>query len=632
MIHVNDLTQRIGGRVLLDHATVALPDGARVGLVGRNGTGKTTFFKVIAGDLSPDGGSVSVPRGLRLGRVAQEAPGGPDSLLDTVLAADAERTALLAEAETAADPDRIADIQIRLVDIDAYGAPSRAARILSGLGFAESEQGRPCSDFSGGWRMRVALAAVLFSEPDLLLLDEPTNHLDLEGTLWLQDYLANYPRTLLVISHDRDLLNASVDHILHLVDGKLTLWTGNYDGFERQRRERLVLDLKMKKKQDDERRHLQAFVDRFRAKASKATQAQSRLKRLAKLEPSTARIESSVQPFHIPDPPKRFAPPIIALDDVAVGYGERMILTRLSLTIADDDRIALLGANGNGKSTLAKLLAGRLCHASGSLRRPDKLRIGFFAQHQLDELHAAESPYQHVRERLPDATEAQVRARTAQIGFSADRADIPAKNLSGGEKARLTFGLAVFDAPHLLILDEPTNHLDIDSREALVQALSDFSGAVILISHDRHLLDTAADRLWLVEDGRAAPFDGDLDDYRRLVLQSRREARREAKTAANGAGRTAALAHEGRKKNGAARRAELAPLKKEVERHEREVARLQGEVANLDRRLGTAFSKSATLGNDLSKMRVEALRALRRAEEDWLHASSVYETGLAGAA
>ncbi len=622
MIHVNDLTQRIGGRVLLDRATVAIPEGARVGIVGRNGTGKTTFFRVLAGDLSPDGGSVFLPRGARLGRVAQEAPGGPQSLVETVLAADTERASLLAEAETATDPGRIADIQTRLADIDAYGAPSRAARILAGLGFSAEQQLRPCSDFSGGWRMRVALAAVLFSEPDLLLLDEPTNHLDLEGTLWLQDYLAKYPRSVLTISHDRDLLNSAVDHILHLDAGKLTLWRGNYDSFERQRREKLVLDLKLKRKQDDERRRLQAFVDRFRAKASKAVQAQSRLKRLAKMEPSTAAIEQAVQPFFIPAPQKQLAPPIVAMDEVAVGYDETPILRRLSLRISNDDRIALLGQNGNGKSTLAKLISGRLKPLSGSLRRWDKLGVGFFAQHQLEDLSPEDSPYRHVREKMPEATEAQVRARTAQIGFSADKADIPAKNLSGGEKARLAFGLAVFEGPHLLILDEPTNHLDIDSREALVQALADYPGAVILISHDRHLLDATADRLWLVADGTVKPFEGDLDEYQRLILAR-------DKTPAQTANGTAAPDRGEARRAAAARRSELAPLRRQIEGHEKRMASLEKEIARLDKELGNGAFNDPKKGAELAKRRAEAVRALAEAEEAWLAASAEYEESVA---
>jgi ATP-binding cassette subfamily F protein 3 len=622
MLHLDDITIRIAGRPLIEHATVALPEGARVGLVGRNGSGKTTLFNAIAGDSQPDDGAIGLPRGMRLGRVAQEAPSGPESLLDTVLAADTERAGLLAEAEHARDPHRIGEIQARLVDIDAHSAPARAARILAGLGFDAAAQQQPCASFSGGWRMRVALAAVLFSEPDLLLLDEPTNHLDLEGTLWLEDYLARYPRTVLVISHDRDLLDGAVDHILHLTERKLTLYRGNYTAFDRRRRERLVLDLKLKKKQDDERERLAAFVARFRAKATKARQAQSRLKRLEKMEPIAVSIEGAVQSFDIPAAAKALAPPLFVLDEAAVGYGERLVLDHLTLAIAPDDRIGLLGANGNGKTTLARLLAGSLPLAKGEMRRSDRLVAGYFAQHQLDLLVEAETPYQHVRHRLPDAAEAAVRARTARIGFSAERADVAVRHLSGGEKARLAFGLAVFDGPHLLILDEPTNHLDIDSRVALVEALNEFPGAVILVSHDRHLLEASADRLWLVANGTVSPFDGDLDDYRRLVLAS---------DAAAGTASARRAQRSEERRAAADRRAALAPLKARIKAAEERMARIERDIATLDAELARpeAFANNPARGAALAKRRAEAIRTLQAAEEDWLAASSAYEEAAA---
>ena len=523
MLHVTNLSVRIAGRLLIDAATVAIQDGLHVGLVGRNGAGKTTLLRVIGRDLAPESGGVAVPRGTRIGQVAQEAPEGPESLIDFVLSADRERAALLAEAEAVADAARhtdaarLGEIHARLNDIDAHAAPARAASILSGLGFDEAAQQRPLSLFSGGWRMRVALAAVLFAEPDLLLLDEPTNYLDLEGALWLEGYLASYPGTTLVVSHDRDILNRAVSAILHLDRGKLTLYRGGYDSFERQRREALTLQARHRKKQEEERKRIQAFVDRFRAKATKARQAQSRLKMLERMEPVAAVIESDVRPFAFPAPAKPLSPPILRLDGVTVGYAEP-VLKRLTLRIDDDDRIGLLGANGNGKSTFAKLLSGRLSPMSGDIWRARGLEVAYFAQHQLDELEPTSSPYAHVRTLMPEAGEAQVRSRTAQLGFGPDKADTPVRNLSGGEKARLLLGLATFRGPHLLILDEPTNHLDIDSREALVEALNDYPGAVILISHDRHLIEACADRLWLVANGTVKPFDGDLDDYRRTLL------------------------------------------------------------------------------------------------------------------
>ncbi len=614
MLQVNDLTLRIAGRTLLDNASAMIPEGARVGIVGRNGTGKTTFFKAIAGDIGPDDGTLKLPKAARFGRVAQEAPSGPDSLLDRVLAADTERTALLAEAETATDPGRIADIQIRLVDIDAHSAPSRAARILAGLGFDADAQQRPCASFSGGWRMRVALAAVLFSEPDLLLLDEPTNHLDLEGTLWLQDYLARYPRTVLVISHDRDLLDASVDHILHLDGGKLVLYRGNFTSFDRQRREKLALDLKHKKKQDDERARLEAFVARFKAKASKAKQAQSRVKRLEKMETISISIENNVPPFQIPTFDKPLAPPIIALDGVSVGYGDKTILKRLSLSLAPDERIGLLGANGNGKSTLSKLFAGELKPMAGEMHRSSKLKVGYFAQHTVDGLVLEDTPYQHVRDRMHGVAEAQVRARTARIGFSGQRSEVPVKSLSGGEKARLAMGLAVFDAPHLLILDEPTNHLDIDSRAALVDALNEYEGAVILVSHDRHLLDACADELWLVANGTVKPFDGSLDDYQKIVLR-----------AARGDGEGKAAKQDDRQ-SAAARLAELAPLRTRVRDLEAQVAKLETDIGKIDTELaGDIQTANPLRAGQLAKKRAEAAAKLVKAEEDWLEANGALE-------
>lgn len=519
MLRLTDITYSIEGRTLIENANVVIPTGHKVGLVGRNGTGKTTLFRIIRGEMVLDTGEVDLPKGWKIGGVSQEVPGNEASLIDTVLRADVEREALLAEADTATDPARIADIQTRLTDIDAWSAEARASSILKGLGFTDAEQKMPCSAFSGGWRMRVALAAVLFSEPDLLLLDEPTNYLDLEGALWLENYLVRYPHTVLIVSHDRELLNRSVGGILHLEDKDLTYYTGPYDQFARQRAERRSLQASQAKKQAEKRAHLQAFVDRFKAKASKAKQAQSRVKMLEKMETIRAPEDAARTVFTFPKP-EELSPPIIATEGVGVGYDETIVLDRLNLRIDQDDRIALLGRNGEGKSTLSKLLSGRLDAAHGRMSQSKKLRIGFFAQHQVDELFIDESPLQHLRRERPDEQEAKLRARLAGFGLGADQAETEVGRLSGGQKARLSLLLATLPAPHLLILDEPTNHLDIESREALVEALTAYSGAVILVSHDMHLLSMVADRLWLVKDGRVAPYEEDLQAYRKMLLSS----------------------------------------------------------------------------------------------------------------
>ena len=625
MLTLNDISIRVAGRLLLDEASLRIPAGARVGLVGRNGIGKTTLFRAITHELPLEHGSIDLPARARIGRLAQEAPGGPESLLEVVLAADVERNDLLAEAETAHDPHRIAEIQTRLADIGAHAAPARAAEILAGLGFDAQAQQRPCSDFSGGWRMRVALAAVLFSEPDLLLLDEPTNYLDLEGTLWLTDHLARYPRSVIVISHDRDLLDDAVDWIMHLDGGKLTLYRGGYTAFARQRAERQALDARFAKKQEAERKKLQAFIDRFKAKATKARQAQSRAKRLAKLEPIAAVASDEVRPITFPPPAKPLSPPILALEKVSVGYEpDKPVLRRLSLRIDPDDRIALLGPNGNGKSTLAKLISDRLAPSGGTITRADRMEIAYFAQHQLDELIPQQSVYDHVRRLMPDAPEAKVRARAGAIGFSGERADTAVASLSGGEKARLLLGLATFGGPHLLILDEPTNHLDIDSRAALVEAINEFPGAAILISHDRHLIEACADRLWLVADGSVAPYEGDLDDYRRFVLG------RESRVAAEREPAESKLSRTDQRRAAAEKREELKPLKRRIDAAEKTVAQLTADIAAIDQQLANGlFASDPAKATALSKQRAEAAAALAKAEEDWLSASAAYEDAMA---
>ena len=517
MLKISDITYSVAGRTLVENASVTIPTGHKVGLVGRNGSGKTTLFKIIRGEMVLDTGAVNMPKGWKIGGVSQEVPGNEVSLINTVLRADVEREALLAEAETATDPTRISEVQTRLVDIDAWSAEARAASILRGLGFTHAEQLKSCSAFSGGWRMRVALAAVLFSEPDLLLLDEPTNYLDLEGALWLEAYLTKYPHTVLIVSHDRELLNRSVGGILHLEDKGLIYYTGTYDMFAKQRAQKRALMASAAKKQDAKREHLQAFVDRFKAKASKAKQAQSRVKALEKMETIRAPEDVARTVFTFPKP-EELSPPIIATEGASVGYGETIILRDLNLRIDQDDRIALLGRNGEGKSTLSKMLSDRLQIASGSMVTSNKLRIGFFAQHQVDELYVDETPLEHLMRERASEGQARLRARLAGFGLGSDQADTQVGRLSGGQKARLSLLLATLPAPHLLILDEPTNHLDIESREALVDALTAYSGAVILVSHDMHLLSMVADRLWLVKDGNVISYDDDLEAYRKMLL------------------------------------------------------------------------------------------------------------------
>ena len=627
MLHVNDLVVRIEGRILLDQATVALPAKSKAGLVGRNGSGKSTLLKVIRGELTPDAGGVQLRKGARLASVAQEAPGGAESVLDVVLAADEERAALLEEAETATEPNRIADIQTRLADISAHSAEARAASMLNGLGFGPADLARPCSDFSGGWRMRVALAAALFAAPDMLLLDEPTNYLDLEGALWLEGALKRHPGAALVVSHDRDLLNASVSQIIHLRAGKLFSYQGGYDTFERQLAEQQTLSFKLKARQDDERRRLQAFVDRFRAKASKAPQAQSRLKRLEKMQPVATLVESPVAPFDFPPAPRRLAPPLVRLEGVAVGYGaEAPILADIDLRLDMEDRIALLGRNGAGKTTFAKLFCDRLAPSAGHMRKHKKMAVAYFAQHQIEDLNPAASAYDHVRERLPDATEAQRRARLGRFGLAQSKADTPAGDLSGGEKARLLLHLVTFDGVHLLILDEPTNHLDMDSRAALVDAINAFEGAVILISHDRHLVESCADRLWIADAGTVAPFEGDLDDYRRFLTgPSPRAGKAAAKTATDEESAKAV-----QRRGGADRRRALAPLKEEAERWERETARLSDAITIIDRGLAARdLYHDPAAAAALSKKRAKAEELLAAAETKWLAALERFETAAA---
>ncbi|MDZ4312796.1 MAG: ABC-F family ATP-binding cassette domain-containing protein [Cypionkella sp.] len=615
MLKIEDITYSVEGRPLFEGASATIPTGHKVGLVGRNGAGKTTLFRLIKKELALESGDISMPSRARIGGVAQEVPSSSTSLIDTVLAADTERAALLIEAETATDPHRIADIQHRLNDIDAWSAEGRASNILKGLGFDTEAQQRPCSDFSGGWRMRVALAGVLFAQPDYLLLDEPTNYLDLEGALWLESYLQKYPHTVLIISHDRGLLNRAVTGILHLDNKKLTYWSGPYDQFARQVAERRAVLQAEARKQADKRAHLQAFVDRFKAKASKAAQAQSRVKMLEKMETITAPEDAKKVVFTFPAP-EELSPPIINLEGVAVGYGGPPILKKLSLRIDQDDRIALLGRNGEGKSTLSKLLAGKLIACEGKMVQSSKLRIGYFAQHQVDELHIDETPLQHVMRLRPAEGQPRLRARLAGFGLMADQAETAVGRLSGGQKARLSLLLATIDAPHLLILDEPTNHLDMESREALVEALTEYSGAVILVSHDMHLLGLVADRLWLVKGGAVTPYTEDLEAYRRQLLAGDEEAK-------------PVKAVEKPKK---VSQDEVKALRSEVKKSEERLDKLNEMRDRLAKKLADPALYDTARAGELdtwNKKYAEVMDALDRAEAMWVSAQEKLEAAKA---
>jgi len=623
MLVIDNLTVRIAGRVLLNGACAALPAARRIGLVGRNGAGKSTLLKVIQGQLSADAGEVGMPKGWRIGALAQEAPSVSASLIDTVLAADTERAALIARAEHEKDGHAIADIHARLHAIDSYSAPARAAEILAGLGFSEDEQQRPCSEFSGGWRMRVALASILFAAPDLLLLDEPTNYLDLEGVLWLEDFLRKYRGTVVIVSHDRDLLNTAAEFILHLEHGKLTLYSGGYDTFVETRAMKRALDTATAKKVEARRKHLQSFVDRFRYKATKARQAQSRIKMLERLTTVDVPVDEHTAPIRLPEATVA-SPPLITLEDASVGYVPgKPVLTRLSLRFDPDDRFALLGKNGNGKSTLAKLLAGKLELMGGSAARAKKLVPGYFAQHQLEELNGHITPIDTLGLLRPKLSMLELRTQLGGFGFSADKAQTKVANLSGGERARLMLALATLDKPNLLILDEPTNHLDIDARGELLAALNDFDGAVVLVSHDRRLIEATADRLLLVADGQVRPFDGDLDDYRRYLLASEPvpvKAAAEPKQTKEDARREAAE-----------KRRRLKPLKDKVEAAEHQIAALNAEIAKLDAALADPllFVHDPKKGTAVSKKRAEAVRKLAAAEDRWLSAHEDYEQAAA---
>lgn len=619
MLNLNGITVRLGGRTIIDDATAKLPPRGRIGLIGRNGAGKTTLVRVIAGMLEPDAGAAEMPRGARLGYIAQEAPSGTSTPFETVLAADVERAALLAEAETSHDPDRLGEVHERLIAIDAHSAPSRVARILVGLGFDEEAQHRPLDSFSGGWKMRVALAALLFSAPDVLLLDEPSNHLDLEAVLWLEDFLQSYPATILLVSHERDFLNNVVDHILHLERGKLTLYPGGYDAFERQRAERQAQLASARAKQQAEREKLQDYIRRNSARASTAKQAQSRAKALARMQPIAELVDDPSLSFDFPNPDE-LRPPLITLDMASVGYGATPILQRLNLRLDPDDRIALLGRNGNGKTTLARLLAAQLAPMDGAMNASGKMRVGYFTQYQVEELDRDETPLQHMTVQMKGATPAAVRGQLGRFGFSGEKATTRVGKLSGGERARLALALITRDAPHMLILDEPTNHLDVDAREALIQALNAYSGAVVIVSHDRHMLEMTADRLVLVDSGTAKEFDGSIEDYIAFVLAK--------DPAAPGKGEAKANRKDARRAAAEAREKGTA-LRKRVKELEGQIAKLGAQRTAIDQAMFDPGAAEAALAKltmtDLMKRRAELTAQIDAAEAEWLEASDALE-------
>jgi ATP-binding cassette subfamily F protein 3 len=628
MLNIQSVTIRLGGKAILEGASAALPPGSKVGLIGRNGAGKSTLMKAMIGQIEPDDGSIDMPNNTRLGYLAQDAPSGSESPFDKVLSADKERARLLEESETCVEPHRLGEIHERLNAIDAYSAPARAGRILVGLGFDEDMQARPLDSFSGGWKMRVALAALLFSKPDLLLLDEPSNHLDLEATLWLENFLKDYSETVIIISHERDLLNKVVDHILHLEHGKTTLYPGGYDQFERLRAERLAQLGAAREKQAAEREKLQAFVDRWRAKASKAKQAQSRMKALEKMSPIAAAMEDPSLSFTFPDP-EEMRPPLITLDMASVGYGETVILRGLNLRVDPDDRIALLGRNGNGKTTLARLLTAQLKPMAGEMNASNKMTVGYFTQYQVEELETDVTPLEHMTRKMVGKTPGAVRAQLGRFGFSGDRATQKVASLSGGERARLALALITRDAPSLLVLDEPTNHLDVDAREALVQALNAYSGAVVVVSHDRHMIEMVADRLVLIGDGGAREYDGTLDDYTRMIL-GKSDKRADGDRASAAAPRTDKKAE---RKAAAERREQNKALRDASSKAEKDIERLTAQRAEVDRAMFEPSSATGKLAQmsmtELMKHRADIQARLDDAEALWIKTSEKLEQAAA---
>jgi ATP-binding cassette subfamily F protein 3 len=617
MIVSRNLSFARGAHTLVAEASFQLHPGWKIGLVGANGCGKSSFLALLSGDLHAQAGDLERPARWTLAHVAQETPALPDAALEFVLDGDAELRRIeraLAEAE-AHDGLKLAELHARFDDIGGYAARARAAALLSGLGFADADLARPVAEFSGGWRVRLNLARALMCRSDLLLLDEPTNHLDLDAVLWLESWLASYAGTLIMISHDRDFLDAVVGHVLQIESGRMTLYAGNYSAFERTRAERLAAQQSMFVKQSREIEHLHSYVERFRAKATKARQAQSRLKALARMERIAAAHVDTPFTFRFREP-AGVSDPLLALEDAAAGYGGRALLERVTLTLRPGARLGLLGRNGAGKSTLVKLLVGELAPLAGERVEGRHLAVGYFAQHQVELLRPDESPLQHLVRQEPGTREQELRDYLGGFDFGGARADAPCGRFSGGEKARLVLALLIRRRPNLLLLDEPTNHLDLEMREALTLALQETEAGVVLVSHDRHLLRTTCDELWLVADGALKPFDGDLDDYASWLAKQREALR--APDADKAARR------EARAQAAADRRSLLErrrPLLKEAEKLEKQLAGWQNEKGELDARLADPATYAApdrAALETLHKRQAELAAAIDAAEGRWL--------------
>ena len=627
MIKLTELALRRGTKVLFEQASLTIHRGEKTGITGANGAGKSSLFALLRGLLHVDAGEMVLPPNLVIAHVAQETPGVARPAIDYVMDGDAELRTLqahLLNAEQAHDGHRQGELHAKLDAIGGYTARARAARLMHGLGFKTEQLEQPVASFSGGWRMRLNLAQALMCRSDLLLLDEPTNHLDLDAVYWLQGWLAQYPGTLLLISHDRDFLDEVCDHILHLEQRGLTLYTGNYSAFERMRAERLAGQQAAFEKQQREIQHIQSYVDRFRAQATKARQAQSRLKALERMERiAPAHVDS---PFHFSFlPPHKLPNPLLTLEQITAGYGAQPVLSGARLTLHPGDRLGLLGHNGAGKSTLIKLLAGELKPLSGEAIGAPDLRIGYFAQHQLEQLDPAASPLLHLQRRDPKASEQQLRDFLGGFGFVGDMAMSETAPFSGGEKARLVLAMLVYQRPNLLLLDEPTNHLDLEMRHALVLALQEYDGAMVIVSHDRHLLRSVCDRLLMVHQGRVADFDGDLDDYRQWLLEEQRESA--TPDDAPKAEHSAAARKEQRRLEAEAR-TRLQPLRKQLEKVEKGLERLQQQRAELEQQLAEPELYQAERKAQLAQLlqqKGEIDKALTRAEEDWLEATEALE-------
>ncbi|MGX5864406.1 ABC transporter ATP-binding protein [Enterobacter cloacae] len=631
MIVFSSLQIRRGVRVLLDNATATINPGQKVGLVGKNGCGKSTLLALLKNEISADGGNFTYPGNWQLAWVNQETPALSEPALDYVIDGDREYRKLEAELNAANernDGHAIATVHGKLDAIDAWTIRSRASSLLHGLGFSNEQLERPVSDFSGGWRMRLNLAQALICRSDLLLLDEPTNHLDLDAVIWLEKWLKSYQGTLILISHDRDFLDPVVDKIIHIEQQNMFEYTGNYISFERQRATRLAQQQAMYESQQQRVAHLQSFVDRFKAKASKAKQAQSRIKMLERME--------MIAPAHVDNPfhfsfrePESLPNPLLKMEKVSAGYGDRIILDTIKLNLVPGSRIGLLGRNGAGKSTLIKLLAGELNPVSGEIGLAKGIKLGYFAQHQLEFLRADESPIQHLARLAPQEMEQKLRDYLGGFGFQGDKVTENTERFSGGEKARLVLALIVWQRPNLLLLDEPTNHLDLDMRQALTEALIEFEGALVVVSHDRHLIRSTTDDLYLVHDGKVEPFDGDLEDYQQWLTDVQKQENQPEESAKENA--NSAQARKDQKRREAELRTQTQPLRKEIARLEKEMEKLNATLAAVEEKLGDSElydqSRKAEL-TDCLQTQAKTKSSLEECEMAWLDAQEQLEAML----